>query len=191
MAATNQTTNYALPLFTAENHPEWLVDWNNAMTKLDSTIKNAFDQIETGVSDGSEIKEEIAEINTTLDTMTTDVGNIKTTLESFNNLEYTSEGLSSTHLEVVGGGYAKLGNLVVVNIRFKFKTDVADNTNVFLSGFPTYNVEGADDIVRVACDGNSLKCSLFDSGIMRINTIGNKTANRFETISTCYIAEGN
>lgn len=37
--ATNSTPNYGLPIFIATDKPSWLVDWNGAMTELDTVIK--------------------------------------------------------------------------------------------------------------------------------------------------------
>ena len=39
MSATNTTTNYSLPLFIGTDKPAWLVDWNGAMTDIDSQMK--------------------------------------------------------------------------------------------------------------------------------------------------------
>lgn len=126
MAATNQTTNYALPIFTAENHPEWLVDWNNAMTKLDSTIKNAFDQIETGVSDGSEIKEEIDAINTAITNIQGDISNINTTLtvtEINDNIQAPSSNVIPT------GITKKYGSIIELNLRIYVANQETGSSN--------------------------------------------------------------
>ena len=37
--ATNRTPNYGLPIFIDTDKPSWLVDWNGAMTELDTVIK--------------------------------------------------------------------------------------------------------------------------------------------------------
>ena len=37
--ATNSTPNYGLPIFIDSDKPSWLVDWNGAMTELDTVIK--------------------------------------------------------------------------------------------------------------------------------------------------------
>ena len=37
--ATNSTPNYGLPIFIGTDKPSWLVDWNGAMTELDTVIK--------------------------------------------------------------------------------------------------------------------------------------------------------
>lgn len=39
MSATNKTTNFELPLFIGSDRPAWLSDWNQTMTKIDTTLQ--------------------------------------------------------------------------------------------------------------------------------------------------------
>lgn len=41
MSATNSTPNYELPIFTPTDKPTWQGDWNGAMEKIDTAIKQA------------------------------------------------------------------------------------------------------------------------------------------------------
>lgn len=43
MAASNKTPNYELPLFTQGDPTSWMADFNPAMTKIDTAIKQAAD----------------------------------------------------------------------------------------------------------------------------------------------------
>lgn len=45
MSATNQTTNYDLPLFIGTDKPSWLGDFNGAMNAIDTAIKGRADDI--------------------------------------------------------------------------------------------------------------------------------------------------
>lgn len=45
MSATNQTTNYELPLFIGTDKPSWLGDFNGAMNAIDTAIKGRADDI--------------------------------------------------------------------------------------------------------------------------------------------------
>lgn len=47
MSATNQTTNYDLPLFIGTDKPSWLGDFNGAMNAIDSAIKGNADEIDS------------------------------------------------------------------------------------------------------------------------------------------------
>ena len=45
MSATNHTTNYNLPIFVGTDKPAWLVDFNGAMTTIDTQMKANADAI--------------------------------------------------------------------------------------------------------------------------------------------------
>lgn len=47
MSATNTTTNYNLPIFLSSDKPAWLVDFNGAMTAIDTQMKVNADAIAT------------------------------------------------------------------------------------------------------------------------------------------------
>lgn len=47
MSATNQTSNYELPLFIGTDKPSWLGDFNGAMNKIDTSIKGNKDEIDS------------------------------------------------------------------------------------------------------------------------------------------------
>lgn len=39
MSSSKSTTNYKLPVFVDSDIPQWLTDFNGAMEKIDTTIK--------------------------------------------------------------------------------------------------------------------------------------------------------
>lgn len=47
MSATNQTSNYDLPLFIGTDKPSWLGDFNGAMNAIDTAIKGRADDIDS------------------------------------------------------------------------------------------------------------------------------------------------
>lgn len=47
MSHTNSTSNYHLPQFVGSDKPAWLVDFNSAMSDIDTAIKNASDSATT------------------------------------------------------------------------------------------------------------------------------------------------
>lgn len=47
MSATNETSNYELPLFIGTDKPSWLGDFNGAMNKIDTAIKGNKDEIDS------------------------------------------------------------------------------------------------------------------------------------------------
>lgn len=52
-----------------------------------------------------------------------------------NSFSYTTSGLTPTNCTINAGGYCKIGNLVIVNMRI---TALADS-NVQITGFPSMN----------------------------------------------------
>jgi hypothetical protein len=50
MAATNETTYYQLPLFTDNDQPTWLGDFNGAMNKIDNALNNIGANASTALS---------------------------------------------------------------------------------------------------------------------------------------------
>lgn len=65
--ATNQTPNYGLPIFIDSDKPSWLVDWNGAMTELDTVIKEISTSEESNKNLISTANANIAKINNTIE----------------------------------------------------------------------------------------------------------------------------
>lgn len=73
MSATNQTANYQLPIFIGSDIPSWLVDWNNAMTALDTAIANALLAGQTAEADVTALEGTVTSMQTALTTLTNTV----------------------------------------------------------------------------------------------------------------------
>lgn len=65
--ATNSTPNYGLPIFIGSDKPSWLVDWNGAMTELDTVIKEISTSEESNKNLISTANANIAKINNTIE----------------------------------------------------------------------------------------------------------------------------
>lgn len=48
MSHSKGTTNYNLPLFTMNDRPAWLTDFNSAMLEVDNVVKGLSDKVKTG-----------------------------------------------------------------------------------------------------------------------------------------------
>ena len=48
MSHSKGTTNYNLPLFTKDDRPAWLTDFNGAMLGVDAAVKSVADSVEAG-----------------------------------------------------------------------------------------------------------------------------------------------
>lgn len=65
--ATNSTPNYGLPIFIDTDKPSWLVDWNGAMTELDTVIKEISTSEEANENLITTANANIAKINSTIE----------------------------------------------------------------------------------------------------------------------------
>lgn len=80
MSATNATTNYSLPLFLGSDKPAWLVDWNGAMSAIDTAIKNAADSASQAGTDISALTLTVGSLSDTVTNQGTALGNLTTTV---------------------------------------------------------------------------------------------------------------
>ena len=73
MSATNSTVNYHFPIFIGTDIPSWLVDWNNAMTDIDSAIAAALLAGNTAEADVTALESTVQAIQTSVTTLTNSV----------------------------------------------------------------------------------------------------------------------
>ena len=78
MSATNHTTNYELPIFVGSDKPAWLVDWNGAMTAIDTAIHQAEGKADQAGTDIGGIESSISTINSTLASLNGAVSQLRT-----------------------------------------------------------------------------------------------------------------
>lgn len=77
MSATNHTTNYELPIFVGTDKPAWLVDWNEAMTAIDTAIHTAEGKADQAGTDIGGIESSISTINSTLTSINNAVSQLR------------------------------------------------------------------------------------------------------------------
>lgn len=100
MTATNETTNYKLPLFTDDDQPTWLGDFNGAMNKIDTDMNTVGANASTALSAANNAVNRVATVETTM-------GNVQATANSAYELAQTNKGDIST----VAGEVAELNKL--------------------------------------------------------------------------------
>lgn len=66
MSATNETTNYKLPLFTDTDQPTWLGDFNGAMTKIDADMNTIGANASTALSAANNAVNRVGQVETTI-----------------------------------------------------------------------------------------------------------------------------
>lgn len=89
MSATNETTNYKLPLFTDNDQPTWLGDFNGAMSKIDANMNTIGANASTALSAANNAVNRVATVETT-------TVNVQATANSAYALAQTNEGDIST-----------------------------------------------------------------------------------------------
>lgn len=66
MSATNETTNYKLPLFTDNDQPTWLGDFNGAMNKIDADMNIIGANASTALSAANNAVNRVGTVETTI-----------------------------------------------------------------------------------------------------------------------------
>lgn len=66
MSATNETTNHKLPLFTDNDQPTWLGDFNGAMNKIDAGITTVGANASTALSAANNAVTRVGQVETTI-----------------------------------------------------------------------------------------------------------------------------
>lgn len=66
MTATNETTNYKLPLFTDNDQPTWLGDFNGAMDKIDADMNTIGANASTALSAANNAVNRVGQVETTI-----------------------------------------------------------------------------------------------------------------------------
>lgn len=75
MTATNETTNYKLPLFTDNDQPTWLGDFNGAMGKIDSDMNTIGANASTALSAANNAVNRVGTVETTMTNVQTTANN--------------------------------------------------------------------------------------------------------------------
>lgn len=97
MSATNATTNYNFPLFIGADKPAWLVDWNSAMSAIDSAIKAVDTDVQGAVVDISGLSSTVAAHTSSISTISGQITVITTNLN-------TATGNINTINSLIGNG---------------------------------------------------------------------------------------
>ena len=66
MSATNETANYKLPLFTDNDQPTWLGDFNGAMNKIDTDMNTVGANASTALSAANNAVNRVGQVETTI-----------------------------------------------------------------------------------------------------------------------------
>lgn len=97
MTATNETANYKLPLFTDNDQPTWLGDFNGAMNKIDSGITTVGANASTALSAANNAVNRVGQVENT-------IAGVQTTA----NNAYAMASATGQDVETLNGQVAQL-----------------------------------------------------------------------------------
>lgn len=97
MTATNETTNYKLPLFADNDQPTWLGDFNGAMNKIDTGMNTIGANASTALSAANNAVNRVGQAEST-------IAGVQTTA----NNAYTMSAAAEKGIDTLGGQVAQL-----------------------------------------------------------------------------------
>lgn len=110
MPATNETTNYKLPLFTDDDQPTWLGDFNGAMSKIDTDMNTVGANASTALSAANNAVNRVATVETAM-----------TAVQGTANSAYALAQTNENDINTLEGEVAELNQL-----KSKFPIHTAD-----------------------------------------------------------------
>ncbi|MBR5215967.1 MAG: hypothetical protein IKV80_07065 [Bacteroidales bacterium] len=135
MSATNSTLNYQLPQFIATDKPAWLVDFNGAMSDIDTAIKeaktagdNAQSTANTNATNIQTLDGTVTSQGTAIGTLTTSVAGNTGSINTINSLIGNGEPTTTdkTIIGAINEINSKVGDVEADDVSF-------DNANTGLS----------------------------------------------------------
>ena len=135
MSATNSTLNYQLPQFIATDKPAWLVDFNGAMSTIDTAIKeaktagdNAQQTANTNTTNIATLDGTVTSQGTAIGALTTSVAGNTGSINTINSLIGNGEPTTTdkTIIGAINEINSKVGDVEADNVSF-------DNANTGLS----------------------------------------------------------
>ena len=158
MGATNKTTYYELPIFASTDSPKWLVDWPDAMNKIDSAIHQISLQSGTSATD-------IANLQSSLESLSGTVTSQGSQITSLSGNITALQGTVNTITSLIGNGEPTTTDKTIIGAINELKADIdasesaieiqrgsltIGSTSVVLT-FATQTI-GADTLVDVYTD---------------------------------------
>lgn len=102
MSATNNTTNFNLPLFIGTDKPSWLTDWNGALTTIDTKLQEVKTEAASATTESGSNTQAITQINSTLQTLNSTVSVMNTNVTKVTN---AFSAWKTEQLNTFGSGY--------------------------------------------------------------------------------------
>ncbi len=154
MSATNHTTYYEFPIFVGSDKPAWLVDWNGAMTALDSAIHEAKAEADANATDIATLQSSVSSLSGSVESQGTSITTLTQSLTSL-------QGTVNTITSLIGNGLPTTDDKTIIGAINELKADIDaldpsgqgvqaenvsyDNTT---SGLTADDVQGAIDEIN-------------------------------------------
>ena len=119
MSATNSTVNYGLPQFLATDKPAWLVDFNGAMSDIDTAIKEAKTAGDNAQSTANTNTANIQTLDGTVTSQGTAIGSLQTAVAG-------NSGSINTINSLIGNGEPTTTDKTIIGAINEINSKVGD-----------------------------------------------------------------
>lgn len=126
MSASRKTENFNLPLYSADDATSWLVDFNGAMTELETHLTEMRNNLTTDGEDLDNLEKAVANLNKTTSQLTDSVIKVQesgksnssaiTLLQTHDNEQDTRLDNLNGEIDGLRGTYEKYENITIGNI---------------------------------------------------------------------------
>ena len=131
MSHTNETPNFDLPQFTADDKPDWLVDVNAAFLAIDTGMEATQSEAESATSTAQLAQETAAGAAETAGQAASDVAGLTTNLE-------TLQGTVNTVTALIGNGTPTTTDKTIIGAINEINGKVSTSYEVEADGVKTY-----------------------------------------------------
>ena len=110
MSASNSTSNYQLPQYIGTDTPKYLTDFNNAMLKIDTALKQIADSI-PDTSNLETIQDSIETIQSSLESISTELDTLSQSVETASETATSSNTLSTQNKNILNSFFDGFNNI--------------------------------------------------------------------------------
>lgn len=163
MSATNSTTHYSLPSFLGSDKPAWLVDWNGAMSAIDSAIYEAKSTADSAVTAAAAVASDLATLSGTVSTQGSSITTLSETLTTAVGNINTINGNINTINSLIGNGTPTTTDQTLIGAINEINANVTDTSTL---GTLAYTVANMGDDLNTWTDITS-QCTInstYDDG---------------------------
>ena len=117
MSATNSTTYYEFPIFVGSDKPAWLVDWNGAMTALDSAIHEAKAEADANATNIATLQSSVTSLSGSVESQGSSITTLTQSLTAL-------QGTVNTITSLIGNGEPTTQDKTIIGAINELKADI-------------------------------------------------------------------